>query len=248
MRRLHPEPAREVDAGVVHFEASRSAGGDRPWVMLNMVTSVDGATAAKGRSGELGGDGDREVFHAIRAVPDVIVAGAATVRAERYGPPRISEDTMRARVARGQSAVPDIAVVTASLDLDVALPLFADDHTSPIVATTASADSARVEHLEANGARIVVAGEDRVEVGLLVSELAALGHRIVLLEGGPRLNAQFIAAGLLDEVNVTLSPHLIAGSSARLAVGEEEVFDELGLAHVLEQDGSLFCRYVRVPV
>ena len=62
--------------------------GDRPYVRANMITSLDGAATAGGRSGSLGGPGDRRVFQALRAAADVVLVGAATVRDEDYGTPR----------------------------------------------------------------------------------------------------------------------------------------------------------------
>src|ERR1700693_6019696 len=58
----------------------------RPYVMLNMVSTVDGRASIDGRSGPLGNRADRELFHALRAAVDGVLVGAGTVRAERYGP------------------------------------------------------------------------------------------------------------------------------------------------------------------
>ncbi len=56
----------------------------RPWVIVSMITSVDGATAVGGRSGGLGNEVDQTIFRLARAAADVIVVAAGTVRAERY--------------------------------------------------------------------------------------------------------------------------------------------------------------------
>ena len=66
----------------------RTSRGERPWVMINVVESVDGATAVSGESRGLSGPADREVFHALRGVADAILVGAGTVRADSYGPMR----------------------------------------------------------------------------------------------------------------------------------------------------------------
>src|SRR5262245_36804108 len=88
MRRLLPGPLEEVDPRSA-YALGRPRPGDRPWLLVNMVTSLDGAVAIDGRSGALGGPGDHLVFHALRSLADVILVGAATVRAERYGPVRL---------------------------------------------------------------------------------------------------------------------------------------------------------------
>ena len=118
MRQLLPEPVEDVDPDELYPDDARPAGVDRPWVLLNMVTSVDGATAVEGRSAGLGGAADQTVFHVLRSVPDVILVGAATVRAERYGPPRTSQAHQAARQARGQAPFPRLAIVSGRLDLD----------------------------------------------------------------------------------------------------------------------------------
>ena len=99
----------------------------RPWVIATMVTSADGSAVDRsGVSGGLGGAGDRAMFAALRAVADVIIAGAATVVAEDYGPSRPSAAVRRQRIARGQPATPRMAVLTSSLGLDPAQRLFAE--------------------------------------------------------------------------------------------------------------------------
>ena len=83
----HTADIVDVEANVA--AEARPAPPDRPWVMVNMVTSVDGASSGpNGRSAPLSSDADRRLFHALRSVADVVLAGAGTVRAENYGAPR----------------------------------------------------------------------------------------------------------------------------------------------------------------
>ena len=119
------------------------APADRPWVLVNMVASLDGAITIADRSGGLGGPADKAMFSALRGVADVVMAGAGTVRAEGYGPARPSDAVRAVRRARGQAEVPRIAVVTRSLDLDLATPLFTEAVEPTIVITCASADRDR---------------------------------------------------------------------------------------------------------
>ena len=137
MRRLWPDPG-EVD-DVVDDGGGRCAcpaPDGRPWVLVNMVASLDGAITIEERSGGLGSPADKAMFSALRGVADVILVGAGTVRAEGYGPARPSEAIRAARLARGQQEVPRIAVVTRSLDLDASTPLFTDSVRPPIVITS----------------------------------------------------------------------------------------------------------------
>lgn len=246
MQRLFPPGgASPVDLDDAYAGALRWPVTDRPWVLANMVSSIDGATAVTGVSGPLGGAADRAVFAAVRAVPDVIVVGAGTVRAERYGPPRSTDERRRRRAAAGQRPVPRMAVVSGRLDLDVATPLFTEAEERPIVLTTAAAardDVARVAAV----ADVVVAGEELVAPATALAELHERGARTVLCEGGPTLLGVFVAAGLLDELCLTFAPLLVAGGSARIAAGPvPDAPTGMLLSHVLEEDGTLFLRYLR---
>jgi riboflavin biosynthesis pyrimidine reductase len=247
VRRLFPagDPS-PVDLDAAYGEAAtRWPVPDRPWVLANMVSSIDGATAVTGVSGPLGGTADRAVFAAVRTVPDVIVVGAGTVRAERYGPPRSTDERRRRRAARGQHPVPRMAIVSAGLDLDVATPLFTEAEQRPLLLTTAAADPAAVARAE-EVADVAVAGDDLVTAAGALAELWARGARTVLCEGGPTLLGVFVAAGLLDELCLTYAPLLAAGASARIAAGPSPAAPiGMLLAHVLEEDGTLFLRYVR---
>ena len=79
----------------------------------------------------------------LRSIADVILVGAGTVRAENYGPPRISPEDQEARQARGQEPVPTIAVVSGRLHLDPTSRMFVDSPSRPIILTTEHADAAR---------------------------------------------------------------------------------------------------------
>jgi len=223
----------------------RTPHPDRPWVLMNMVASLDGATAVEGTSGALGGAGDRRVFGVVRTVPDVIVVAAGTVRAEDYGPPRLGPAAMARRTARGQSPVPQLAVITRSAAIDPGSRLFGDGH-RPIVITTEDAPTDAVSAL-ATVADIERAGVGDVDLGAAMAMLARRGHLVALLEGGPSLNGQFVADGLVDELCLSVAPVLVAGASKRVAEGPAAA-EGLGLAlvHVLEHDDALFLRYARV--
>ena len=143
MRQLLPEPA-EVDPVAAHAAAVRPAPEGRPWVALNMVASVDGATALDGVSGGLGGPGDKAVFRALRGVADVILVAAGTVRAEGYGPPRTPPELQEARRARDQAPFPRIAIVSGSLGLDPTSRVFAEAPEPPLVFTGSEAPADRV--------------------------------------------------------------------------------------------------------
>jgi riboflavin-specific deaminase-like protein len=215
---------------------------DGPFVRCNMISTLDGAVTVQGRSGLLGGPSDRKVFQVLRALADVVLVGAGTVRAEGYGPARLSPELRAGRQARGRSPVPPIAVVTGAGNLDWSSPFFTDAESRPLVFTTEAAGPETRRRGEAV-AEVVVAGDDRVDPHAVVGHLDAAGLRSVLLEGGPGLNAEVVDAGLLDELCLTVAPRLVAGSGPRAVAGPELPSPlDLDPVHLLEEDGFLFYR------
>ncbi|HKB29804.1 MAG TPA: pyrimidine reductase family protein [Streptosporangiaceae bacterium] len=249
MRQLYPPGQGGTDGGVdlaaAYAYPPQPAGRAAAWVRANMVTSTDGATAVNGVSGPLSGEADRALFWMLRGLADVILVGARTVRAERYGPARAHKDWARLRA--GRPPLPPIAIVTGHLDLDLSSPLFtvAPAYARTIVFTCDTAPPDRRARAE-KWADVVIAGSRRVDLAAVVNVLAGRGLHRVLAEGGPHLLGQLVTADLLDELCVTVSPLLAGGDTARLTAGAELAEPRrLRLGHVLEAQDTLFCRYVR---
>lgn len=210
-----------------------------------MVATVDGAATIDGLSAGIGGPADRVVFSAIRAVADVILVAAGTVRAEGYGPPRPSGSRRAERLARGQAEVPRLAVVSGSLDLAPDARWIAEATRPPLVYTTSSAPPERRAELAAV-TEVVDAGIETVDPVAVLADLHRRGAGIVLAEGGPFWNVQLVAAGLVDELDLTIGPLLVGGDAARIAEGRlPQSPQPMVLVHLWEQDGVLFARYVR---
>jgi len=226
MRQLLPTPLDPVDPAAVYGDPPTAGPGGRPGVRLDMIASLDGATALTGVSGGLGGRADHDLFLLLRSLADVVLVAAGTVRAEHYGPSRVP-----------------VAVVTRSCRLDWDAPFFTAPLARPIVVTVAGAPAA-ARARAAEVAEVVVAGDRDVDLAAALAALGDRGHRAVLAEGGPILNGQLAAAGLLDELCLTLSPRLVGGDAKRILDGPP-VPDPapLRLCSVCEQDGFLFLRY-----
>ncbi|GAA2987947.1 hypothetical protein GCM10020227_65940 [Streptomyces flavovirens] len=188
------------------------------------------------------------IFGTLRGLADVVLVGAETVRLEGYRPARAREAFAQRRAAAGQGPAPAIAVVTASLDLDFSLPLFVSPLVPTLVITGAGAPSDRVHAARDAGAEVLFAGEGAVvEPARAVAELAARGHTRLLTEGGPRLLGQFVAAEVLDELCLTVSPMLTAGGAQRIATGPGVTVPErFSLTSLLEEAGFLFSRYGKI--
>ncbi|MER7110787.1 pyrimidine reductase family protein [Streptomyces sp. NPDC000229] len=218
-----------------------------PWLRANMVSSLDGAAQHEGRSQPISSDTDMRIFGTLRALADVVIVGAETVRLEGYRPARARETFAERRAAAGQGPAPAIAVVSASLDLDFSAPLFTSPLVPTLLLTGAAAPPDRVREAEAAGARVIVAGDGTgVEPERVVAALTGLGLTRLLTEGGPRLLGQLVEARVLDELCLTVSPLLTAGNAQRITGGPSlAVPERFSLASVLEEDGFLFTRYTR---
>jgi riboflavin-specific deaminase-like protein len=243
-----PSSAAEIVAGFALEALAASGPTERPYVLLNMVSTVDGHAALGGRSVSLSGPADRELFHELRTAVDGVLVGAATARAERYG--RIVPDASRRRrrVERGQREEPLACVVSASLAFPEQLPLLAEP-AAQVAILTPSADS-----LPASAAEVHYIRAARGALLDLPHAFAELRERFgvhtLLCEGGPHLNAQLLQAGLVDELFLSLAPQLVGGDPA--IEGEAlgilagiELLPPLGLSllSVLEHDSHLFLRY-----
>jgi riboflavin biosynthesis pyrimidine reductase len=212
---------------------------------MNMIASADGASSAGGLSGALGGPADQALFATLRALADVILVGAGTMRAEGYGPARLAADLRASRLAGGWPAVPPIAVVTRSCRLEWHSPFFTEAEQRPLVLTVAGADAGNRRRAE-DVAEVIVAGERHVDLARALAALADRGAESVLVEGGPSLNAQLMAGDLIDELCLTVSPTLVGGDARRIATGTAmHPPVPLILAHVAEEDDLLLLRYRR---
>ena len=245
-------PAGEpVDAGELVDSIDLPALGRslarRPYVVLNMVATVDGRATLEGRSGKLSNRADRELFHALRGVVDGVLVGAGTIRTERYGPMIRDDAVRRRRVERGLSEQPLACIVSGLLELPPDTPLLADTASRVVIVTPSAASltgvCAHVDYIRA-------ADRGTLDLARALAELREHhGVGTLLCEGGPHLNAELLAAGLVDELFLSLSPNLAGGEDAtgealRIVAGAG--FDEplaLEPIDVLENDSQLFLRY-----
>ena len=238
LRRL--EPGEPIDILEMLFAEDRPRVG-RPWVMLNMVESVDGATAVDGGASGLNDRDDRSLFLALRAVADVVMNGAETVRSENLGPPRMSEEMASWRKRTGLAPTPEMVVLTRSLDLDPGHRIFSKPDQRATVITGADVEPSRLKTVS-EVARVIQV--DPLDGEQIVSALS--DYNVILCEGGPTINAQLIGAGVVDEVNVTIAPKLALGNSKRIAAGPPlQPPLDMRLDRTLVGDESLFLRFVR---
>jgi 5-amino-6-(5-phosphoribosylamino)uracil reductase len=225
MRRLLPEPADDISVEDA-YAAPLGRGDRRPWVGLCMVASIDGSTVVGGKSAPLSSPTDTDVLWRLRHLADVIVVGAGTARDEGYGAPR----------KQGQR----IAVVTRSGDIDTSTPLFSSG--AGLFLTTEDAD------FDTHGAEVVRAGTGSIDFALAIERLAALvpDCTFVQAEGGPRLNGALLDAGVIDEIDLTMSAGVVGGDGPRLATGAADHMHRYELAQLaVDEQSFLYARWLR---
>jgi riboflavin-specific deaminase-like protein len=242
---IHPErrptSPEELASGM---RLAELAPPGRPWLGLNMVSSLDGKATIEWRTKGLSSELDRRLFHHLRTQADAVMVGAGTMRAERYGRMTKSDELREKRVAEGLAADPVAVIVSGRLDLPADLPILNEPEQRVVIATGSNAT------LPGLGAQVEYArvGDDLPR--LLAHLEEAHGVRSVLCEGGPMLNSYLFAAGLVDELFLSLSPKVAGGAAALTIVAGRELVEpaELELVSVAEGDGDLFTRWrVRRP-
>ncbi len=197
-----------------------------PWWRLNFVATVDGAVAgADGLSKSIHNAADQRVFQALRRQADAIVVGAGTIRDEAYAP------NPKPLVVVSRSAAMPPSLLAGPLD------------------QVWMATGARAEHLtstqELLGERMLVLGEETPDLTTLHTELTVRGFSQILCEGGPSLARDLLAAGLVDELCLTVVASLVSGDQRRLLAGGDLDL-RLELAGMLQQDSTLLQRWLVV--
>jgi riboflavin biosynthesis pyrimidine reductase len=220
-----------------------SAGAVTQWLRVNFVSSVDGAVTIEGKSGGLGGDADRRVFDLLRTLCDVVVVASGTVKTEGYGAMVLDEESVSVRVAAGLAPQPVFAIVSGSLDLDPASDIFTKAPVRPLVITHSSAPLAANAAL-AKVADILVCGEGSVDPVAMVAAFAERGLMRIHCEGGPSLFGSLLAANVVDELCLTVSPLMAGGDSGRIAKGELPEPRAMSLAGILRSEDTLMLRYL----
>jgi riboflavin biosynthesis pyrimidine reductase len=220
----------------------------------NAIASLDGVVAlgapgGDGRALRGRGDGDRLVMGLLRSQADAVLIGAGTLRVDRghvWSAAYIDRERADLYRAVGRPD-PRLVVVTASGELD---PNERALQAGALVLTT-DAGAARLGGRLPAAARVrSLGGGGQLDASEIVAAVRAEGHRRVLTEGGPHLFARLLAADVLDELFLTLSPVLAgrAPGDGRLGLLEGvHLLPEAGrwarLRSVRAQGSHLFLRY-----
>jgi riboflavin biosynthesis pyrimidine reductase len=238
---LWPGPDEvQMDELLAGLALAGQAPSDRPYVIANFVSSVDGQATYHGQSGQLGDEGDLEMFRALRRDVDAVLVGTGTLRTEQYGRILKLPESRERRRKRGLAPEPLAITLTRSGDVPLGIPLFAEPEAEVIIFSGREIDVSGV------AAAVEVVVRDSPGLGDALRHLRAEhGVRLLLCEGGPSLLAALVRERLLDELFLTLAPQLTGGGTGpALTTGPElPELRSMELAGVLERAGSLYLRY-----
>jgi riboflavin-specific deaminase-like protein len=240
VRRLLPDTAETTIAEQLHgLDLKPLAHPDRPYLIVNFATTLDGRAAIEGRSGAIGSDTDTEMLQRLRTRVDAVMIGAGTMRAERYGR-MVSDPELRAyRDRTGLAHDPLAVIVSNRLELPWDAPLFTDGGGRVVVLT-----ASEQQPPETATPVTLVRHPDGVELDRALEWLLKeRGIRSVLCEGGPTLHGRLREGGLADELFLTIAPKIAGGEGPRVLEGALPDIDQAELAWLLESKSELFARY-----
>lgn len=235
---LHPRPG-EVAVDAAYDDA---AFGDpppgRPYTVVNMISTVDGRARIGADTSELGDAVDLRLLIKLREQADCVLAGPRTIEVERYKGPASKPATRAAREARGLRPRPLLATIILYGEPPWDAPVFQDPDAECVVFSESPLDSSRAR------AQITHVGvTDPRAVARVLHERFAV--RVLLLEGGPSLNAVCFEADLVDELFLTVAP-LVAGGADPFPIVLGELNRRVPLrlrSAMLDAEQHLYLRY-----
>jgi len=240
LQRIYPRPGETTPEDLIsRLDLGSRALAQRPYVVANMVASLDGKAVADGATRGLSSEVDRALFHQLRTQADALLVGAGTVRAERYGRATKSDDLRAKREHEGLEPEPLTVIVSGRLDLSPDLPLLAA-HGAPVVIATGAEHE--LEGVAADVSYLRTGSDLPVMLARLFAEH---GVRSLLCEGGPTLLSFLMSAGLVDELFLSISPQILGGEDALTIVAGRVLPEPLAaeLVWLCEAGGELFGRW-----
>lgn len=222
---------------------------DRPYVMLNVATTVDGKTDTVARKGAaISSPLDLARVDRLRAESDAILVGGRTLIGDD---PRLTvkSPALRAdRRARGLSENPiKVGIITnATLNLDSRF--LTAGPARVMIFTTRQTSPPQIERLRELGAQVFVMGESRVDLSAVLAHLKRGGVDRLLVEGGGTLNMELLKAGFVDEISVYVAPLIFGGATAPTFVdgdglARNQAIDLHLMSEEKDDSGGVLLRY-----
>ena len=237
-------PAQSAPELLKTIGARERARPEAPYVLLNMIATLDGRAAVGGSTRPLGGPADLEMLLELRVLADAVMVGSGTLRAEGYGRLLRRPERRARRTAAGLAADPPAVLISRELDLPWEAPLFAAAEQPVLIYTRA-----RKQDPPKTTAPMEVVALDALEPRVVLADLRRRGVAVLLCEGGPTLNAWLLADGAVDELFLTLASVLSGDAREPTILGGPALVPPVGarLEWVLRHESDLFLRYGLSP-
>ena len=212
MRRLIPDPGpTDLESELEAYRPFEHALEDRPWVAVNMITTLDGRASISGRSKELGSEADTEHLLGLRTRFDAVMIGGGTMRAERYGRIISRPEFRQRRQSAGLEEDALAVIISGDLDLPFDAPLFTDGNGRVVIFTRKNQAPETETPVE------LVTFDGLIDSADVLAHLRREeGVRAVLCEGGPHLFGQLVAGDLVDDLFLTITPVATGGDAPRI--------------------------------
>lgn len=212
--KLFPEPTARFAAEDVYSNISFPMREARPYVIINMVSSLDGKATSDGKASQIGSSVDRTLMRTLRAHVDAVMVGSGTLRAEKLRLD-VPQNLSRKRESRGLKPQPLAIVATTSGDVPLEENLLGSSPDNLLILASPTVPQPRLVALSHIASVEILSKETRDTHLDPTNALEVLKKRhvvdLLLVEGGPTFNHALISAGLVDELFLTMAPKLLGG-------------------------------------
>lgn len=187
----------------------------KPYIILNAAMTADGKIDTITRQGaKISSEDDWSRVDELRAAVDAVMVGGKTLLNED---PRLtvkSPELRQKRLEAGKSENPLKVGIVTDAQISAKARFLTDGPAEVVIFTTSQTSSETLHRLMETGARVLLAGDELVDLSQAMHQLKTSGVDRLLLEGGGTLNASMFADELIDEVQVYLAPVIFAGADA----------------------------------
>ena len=183
-------------------------------IVINAAMTADGKIATRKGNSAISSNADLRRVHQLRNSVDAIMVGISTVLTDD---PQL---TVRFGTAGSRSPARVVVDSTGKIPSSSRLLKKANE-INTIVATSKRITFDNIRRIESTGAKVLVAGRNKVELRKVFRILEKMGYKRILVEGGGELNWSVLKLGIVDELTITISPRIIGGRSATTLVEGE---------------------------